>query len=165
MFSSEFNTPANNLQRHLENQGVRFAFTRKQREWIRDERDGGTCQFPEEHRCKGRLEVHHISPQGYLKRAGVAPEDIDNPYNAITVCQEAHHKIHPDIAVARKMGYTRDLFRKRFTLEGSIKKANGVYWNNAWDGRMRLIARDRTEELFHDGNLFPGVREKALGAD
>jgi predicted SprT family Zn-dependent metalloprotease len=81
---------------------LELALNREQKEAIR-KRDHYRCQFPEHQHgncpCHGRLEIHHILPQGYAKLLEINP---DFPENVLLICQYAHDLIHADVAEAKK---------------------------------------------------------------
>lgn len=127
-----------------------FAFTERQRRWIR-ERDDEMCQHPDDSiPHEGRLEVHHIEPQGWAKTILEKPEEeVDIPENAITLCANHHvgdEGIHPDVAEAKRNYRTNprsfsDMFAERKRKMAERQK----YWNDEWDEKMGLIARIRTD--------------------
>src|SRR3990167_5525194 len=71
------------------------AFTVKQRLAIKN-RDEERCQVEDiiPHQHRGRIEVHHITPQAYHY---ANDSDPDYSENAIALCQEAHQRVHPDL--------------------------------------------------------------------
>jgi hypothetical protein len=137
-----------------------FAFNYAQRKWIREERDKGKCQAPFPHRCNEKekqCQVHHILPQGYCLRVDI--EDPDFPENAITLCQNAHDKIHPDVPSARH-NYSQDKGSFGKLKEDRSKKLDNreVYWNTEHDRQMQVIAIRNTEESKKKNLQFPKKR-------
>jgi len=120
-----------------------LAFTQKQRRWILD-RDNEQCQAPFRHRHGGRLEVHHILPQGYSSRMGI--EDYDYPENGITLCQVAHDTIHPDVPKARG-DYHQDVgsFGKLREQRSEKLDKKQIYWNDDHDRQLQVVAIRRTQ--------------------
>lgn len=70
----------------------RLSFSQKQVEAIW-ERDNGKCQYPGcTNKTKYKVEVHHVTPQGYSIRINnMRP---DSPFNAVCLCEE-HHVGYP----------------------------------------------------------------------
>ena len=139
------------------------AFTKKQREAIRDERDGGKCHFPAEHNCNDKFEVHHIEPQRWSEWQG--KEDYDRADNALTVCSNSHDLIHPDRVVAKKR-YWRDKLKGKdsFKTLGQIRdqklRNHEIYWVNIWDDDMKAIAAKLTLDALADDWVFPPKKER-----
>jgi hypothetical protein len=122
------------------------AFSDKQRRWIKD-RDENKCQAPFNHRCgpKRILHIHHILPQGYGKEMGI--ENCDFPENGITVCRNAHDRVHPDMVESRReysqnRGSFGDLRKKR----NEQLKHREIYWDDTWDRAMQTVAIRRTQK-------------------
>lgn len=134
------------------------AFTKKQREAIRDDRDGGRCHFPAEHRCnEDKLEVHHLIPQRYSEWIGVDP---DFPENGLTVCSNSHDLIHPDRVKARKTYHKskrkgKDSFKTMGQERDEKLRKREIYWTDTWDRLMVVIALKLTQEAEKRGWEFP----------
>ena len=130
-----------------------FAFSERQREWIR-RRDKDKCQAPFKHKHKGRLEVHHILPQGYAHRMGI--ENYDFPENGITICQTAHDIIHPDMTSARAE-YNQDVgsFGKLREQRSARLDNREIYWNDEFDRQMQVVTLRTTQE-YEKKYKFPG---------
>lgn len=151
-------------------QGVRFAyenwqltlasiiigaFTVKQRLAVK-RRDNEECQAGDiiPHRHRGRLEVHHVTPQAYHYANG---SDPDYPENAITLCQEAHQRIHPDLPEALEdyQKGDKEAFKKMGLLQ-QYKAARGeIFWDSRWDAKMNTRARRNTEDAKKKGWSWP----------
>ena len=136
-----------------------LTLTRAQRISIREKRDGGRCRFDHPHgdECEGRLEVHHIAPQRYLKDKGYTEEEIDVPENLITVCEHAHHDhIHLDIRKARKAYYKdKKSYEKTFIERERVLKEGKPYWNRAYDRVLKQIAMQRTIVAMRENWEYP----------
>lgn len=134
-----------------------LALSDKQRKAILA-RDHYRCQFPVPHNCGGRLEVHHIEPQKWEEIViRLSEEERDRPLNLITLCQNAHHTIHPDekeFAARYKNGEkdARELIEKR-RLEMCCQRRE--YWYSAYDDQMRTRVRELTEEAWRKGWKYP----------
>ncbi len=127
------------------------AFTQNQRRWIR-QRDDEKCQAPFNHKedLINPKQVHHIKPQGYLKR--VAPEvSPDFPENGITLCRNAHEIIHPDVIGARHQ-YSQDQgsFGKLMEERKDKLDKRKIYWNDEFDRPMKVIALRNTRRFEKD---------------
>lgn len=124
-----------------------FAFSKAQREEIL-ERDEHKCQAPWKHECKGRLEIHHVLPQGYAKKFGVDPDFIEN---GITLCQNAHvgrEGVHPDTAQAFEEYKTdKKAFKKMIEKRKQKLEERVIYWNDEHDRPMQVVALKRTQEM------------------
>lgn len=136
-----------------------LALSKEQRLAIREGRDEGSCQFPHPHGdvCEGRLEVHHIMPQRYLKDKGYTEEEIDVPENLLTVCQHAHQNhIHLDIRKARKNYYKdKKSYEHVFKERDKALKEGKPYWNRAYDRILKHTAMQRTIEAMKEGWEYP----------
>jgi hypothetical protein len=137
-----------------------FALSKKQRLFIKIERDGGQCQFPphlngSKRDClPKRLEVHHILPQRYCERLGINP---DYPENVLTVCRNAHHKIHPDMGAAIK-DYAKqglEAIKNVFKSREAALDHHQVYWDGKWDRPMSAQAVKLTQKSRSAGKKFP----------
>lgn len=135
------------------------AFTNQQRWAIREERDGGKCQFPPHlnghaKECGGRLEVHHILGQRYCRHFKIDP---DFPANAITICENAHSKvIHPDMQTARReYGMNKESYHKAFEARDELLKEGKIYWNDEHDRSMTAVAIRNTQRAESNGWQFP----------
>jgi hypothetical protein len=132
------------------------AFTPRQREAIR-KRDHYKCQFPDKHDCGGRHEVHHVLPQGYAKEVGVDP---DYPENALTICKNAHEKIHPDSGAARRSWKPKsDVFVRVQEARKEKLAHREIYWNPTWDRQMTVVAVRNTQRARAEGWTFPGEED------
>lgn len=130
-----------------------LAFSSRQKTWIRD-RDNNECQFPvvvkpDSYKPCGRtdhLQIHHaIIPQRFGRENGYAPEELDVPENAITLC-ESHHNgvIHNDMLVA-KLAYGKDKtsFAQAFERRGEKLDHGERYWNDEYDTLFERIIKAR----------------------
>src|SRR3990167_2442756 len=151
---------------------VLAAYTPKQRDAIKS-RDHYKCQFPphlngHKNECSGRLEVHHIKPQRYLKNFGVDP-DFEN--NGLTVCANAHtgidpktppeRVIHPDMREAHII-YKEDKesYKKVFKKRDEALQSGVIYWNDTYDRPMEVIAIRNTQRGHEKGWNFPPKGKK-----
>jgi len=133
----------------------RLSFSIKRKKWCL-QRDK-TCQAPFKHECDGGLQVHHILPHAYLNR--VAPDiSADFPENFITVCQNAHEIIHPDVLWAR-MNYHKDTntFQILRSQRNIQMDNHQIYWNDTWDRSMNVMALINTRKF---KNPFPGYKRR-----
>jgi hypothetical protein len=135
------------------------AFTRKQRDAI-VERDDNKCQFPEHHKHKGGLQVHHIIPQRYSEQLGIDP---DFPENGLTLCEDSHHKVHPDIKRAKQTYHQKkrvgeSSFNEVFQERQEKIKNKEIYWDDSWDRKMSTTAVRNTQKKSKLGWLFPKKR-------
>ncbi len=132
-----------------------FAFSKAQHEAIL-ERDEHKCQAPWKHECKGRLEVHHVLPQGYSKMFGVDPDFVEN---GITLCQNSHvgrEGVHPDTAEAFDEYKTnKRAFKDMIARRAEKLKEHIIYWNSEHDRPMQVVALKRTQEAKKRGQIFP----------
>ncbi len=135
--------------------------TTRQKEAIR-QRDGYQCNFPEhlnghKHECGGRLEIHHVLPQGYCREFGIDP---DYPENTLCICRNAHDKIHPDSAYARKHYRPKgDSFTIAFDNREKLIAERKIYWNPSWDRQMSAKAVQNTQNARNEGWEFPAKKE------
>ena len=141
----------------------RWAFTRKQREFIR-QRDGQKCNFPEhlnghKHECGGRLEVHHLLPQGYCQKLHIDPDFVTN---GITICRNAHHTVHPDmkIADAELAQGDQDAYQKAHQKHNELMAHGEIYWDPSWDRSMLATAVRNTQKVEAKGLIFPNKYKK-----
>ena len=143
---------------------VALALSKEQRIAIREGRDEGRCQFPHPHgdECEGNLQVHHITPQRYLKDKGYQEEEIDVPENLITCCEHAHHDhIHLDMRRAKKR-YREDKnsYKREFSLREHALQQGRPYWNTAYDKALKIIAGKRTVRAMREGWEYPLKRQQ-----
>lgn len=133
------------------------AFSKKQRLAIHV-RDGHKCNFPDHlekggKQCEGRLEVHHILPQGYCRELGINPDYAEN---ALTICQKAHDTVHPDSAHARKVWKPKsDAFLKVQDKRQKEIAERKPYWNTAFDREMNAQAVKNTQIAQSQGWSLP----------
>lgn len=147
-------------------------FSHRQREWIRTAW-GNKCQGKNigmKHKCGGDLQIHHITPQLYgYEYLGMTEQEVDNPYNAIPLCADAHvgergtpDCIHPDQIGIKKLwsiypGVFDELQKVR-----REKALQGIqYWNTRWDFNMQRLVKDRMDKYFRNGaKPFPDHNHK-----
>lgn len=146
------------------NHRVEYRFTSKQRIAIRDDRDGGLCQFPEcfkspicgaECRETATCEkhVHHILAHRYLQNLNVDP---DFPENAITIGKQAHDLIHPDIATAKKRYHLdKNAFHRVFDMRDTELERHKIYWVDNWDRPLTVQSIRLTQNAKKRGWEFP----------
>jgi hypothetical protein len=137
-----------------------FAFTEKQKDWIR-RRDGNRCQAPFPHHCADngkKPPVHHILPDHFLQHFHTNP---DVPENGITVCQNAHDMIHPDVPGTRRAYHQdKDAFKKLRDQRDAKLKQKQPYWRDTWDRAMQVIALRQTQDYETPDNPFPDAHRK-----
>lgn len=139
-----------------------LAFTKQQRDWIVYQRDEGHCQAPEPHQCNEAegLEAHHIIPQRYGQRVGLTADDLDVSENAISLCKNFHHTIHPDMAEALR-NYHAAKAEGRNTIEEVFKERDKTldqrkpYWVTVYDRQLHVSAMKRTAKAKKKGKIFP----------
>jgi hypothetical protein len=143
-----------------------LAFSKKQRDSIVNDRDGGRCLAPFKHTCvPEKLELHHCTPQRYGFKMGLDEETLDVPENAISLCVKAHDVIHPD-RVAARQNYHQDKaqginsFEKLGEERAKKLEERTVYWNTEHDRAMRVIAMRQTQEAKKKGWIFPSPPKK-----
>lgn len=140
------------------------ALSDKQRRSVRDDRDGGKCQFPGQHHCTpDRLEVHHISPQRWEESMDIPEEVRDRKNNVLTICYTAHQVVvHPDMEEARAKyrrgdkGAFRDVFVARLR---KIARRE-PYWETVYDAAMMQRARQLTAQAEARGWQMPTVKRR-----
>ena len=134
---------------------VFLALSLKQRMAVQN-RDGKKCNLPAEHDCRGRLEVHHLLPQGYC---GVLNIDPDFPENVLTICKNSHvgsDGIHPDIAEALQNYHIDPKAMERVREQRTELLANHeIYWNTKWDRQMSAVAVRNTQQAEKNGWFMP----------
>ena len=152
------------------------ALSKKQRKWVLD-RDNHQCQFPVYDEKRGwhvcgsrdRLQTHHLCPQRWGKAEGKTEEELDDPYNLLTLCYYHHQVfIHPDMELARKdygrqkkLGIKKpDSFKWIFKKRDEAVKRGEHYWNDDWDKFMKEIARERTDNAIIRGRKYPKKRKR-----
>lgn len=138
------------------------AFSKKQRESIRDDRDEGKCQFPEDHSCGGGLEVHHIMPQRYAEWQG---KDPDYAENGLTICSNSHDMIHPDRVKAKKTYHARkkrgeDSFKSLGQERDEKLRNKEKYWTDTWDRVLAVTALYLTRTAETRGWHLPNAAKK-----
>lgn len=141
-----------------------LSFNEQQKKWI-DERDKGQCQGNAaglKHRCKGRLERHHIIPQGYAKRIGLDP---DFGENGILLCQAAHRLIHPDLDETLRNYHQNKKdgingFDKLREQRNALLDEREIYWNSKWDRQLIAYATRATQKMRRRGKPFPLNRKQ-----
>jgi hypothetical protein len=121
--------------------------TKKQRLWIHI-RDGWRCRF---NGCdsSAMLEIHHIVPSFHAKWVlGWTDQQINSPFNTITLCHPNHFMIHsvPKLecdAVVQRL-------RKNFLHQR-------LYWNTSFDDELSARAIELTELYLakNPDNPFP----------
>lgn len=132
------------------------ALVERQRKSIR-ERDEQICQSPIAHKCFGRIEIHHVAPQGFEKRLGVPEYQRDRPENLLSLCQNFHHLVHPDEKEFLEI-YHQDPKNARAYIEENRKRLNEsgrIYWFQLWDDKLRSAANLRTRIAESSGWRFP----------
>lgn len=146
--------------------GVGLAFTRAQRDYIKD-RDV-SCVAPFDHDCNQTtkpLEVHHILGQRYLAFVGKLMGfkiDPDRPENAITLCRNAHHVIHPDMAEAMHHYHDEgaDAIKQVFVDREEKLKNREIPWCDQHDRKMQVIAMVNTQKAKLSGKIFPWRKDQ-----
>jgi len=132
------------------------------------------CQFPHWYKgvdipvvpCNGHIlkkndvptvEVHHIKPQGWAIAHNVVPEEVDDPFIALTICKNAHHMcIHPDMLDAlaeyrpEKTSFQEVFEARKEDIELGLK-----YWNSQWDEVLLVISEHQTRVSLKNGWVFP----------
>jgi hypothetical protein len=69
-----------------------------------------------------RLQIHHITPRSYASNClHWIPEQINTPFNGITLCRVCHAQIHNG--------------------KHDLEK---IYWNQEFDDYLRNLAIERT---------------------
>ena len=101
--------------------------------WIRVVRDQNRCQFPGKHRCKGKLQVHHIYPCAAAMQDESTRHCIDDPLNGITVCSNAHEN----------------------HLHTGSNFVGPVCLDTRWDQRMKEIIIERTQAAMKRNQFAP----------
>lgn len=132
-----------------------MALTDRQRRAVRN-RDGNKCNLPAEHDCGGRLEVHHVLPQGYLGLLGIDP---DYPENVVTICHKAHvgspDAIHPDLYDALQNYHIDPKAIERVREQRNELLANHeIYWNPKWDRILSATAVKNTQKAKEKSGWF-----------
>lgn len=120
-------------------------------------RDSKKCNLPAEHDCRGRLEVHHVLPQGYCGLLDIEP---DFPENLLTICHNSHvgngNSIHPDIAEALQNYHTDPKAIERVREQRTELMANHeIYWNPKWDRVLSATAVKNTQRAKERGWFLP----------
>jgi HNH endonuclease len=142
--------------------------TTKQRAWVRD-RDDNRCNFPTswtEHsydRCGRRhfveLHVHHITPYTWAaRRLGWEPEQINSPYNLITLCKNHHFAfVHgTDMReIFQQYADDKEAFAKMFARRRLLTDQGMPYWDTQWDQIFNIIAEGRTDRYVAQVSEFP----------
>lgn len=139
-----------------------MALSQRQREAIRDERDGHKCQAPFQHKCNGwgknaQFNVHHISPQRFEEHEGIEEAQRDRPTNLITICTNAHDMIHPDNESMRRSFREKDQYKSGsiFAHRDELASRGIPYWRTTWDEAMRSVAHRLTEKAIKKGWVYP----------
>lgn len=145
----------------------KLALTKTQKTAIR-ERDDNRCQFPDhlnghKHECGGNLNVHHILPQGYCNELNINP---DFPENCLTLCENSHKLIHPDMEYARKHWVPKgDSYLKVQEKRKDSLEHKEVYWVTTWDRAMSATAVRRTQQKEKEGWRFPKLKREFFDED
>jgi len=143
------------------------ALSERQRKSVRDDRDSGKCQFPARHNCTpGRLEVHHVSPQGKEKDMCIPEAVRDRPENVITICYQAHQVIvHPDMEDARReyRNGNKHAFNDVFEKRRELIARGEPYWNTVYDAAMLQRAKELTARATARGWVMPDVKRRERG--
>jgi len=137
--------------------------THRQREWLRNVWNN-KCQGKNigmKHKCGNDIQFHHITPQGWsYEFLGATEEEVDNPYNLIPLCSDAHvgtrgtrDCIHPDQIEALKnyRDGDKEAFRKLQENRISMAREGNIYWNTKWDYNMIRLVRLKIDEYFRNG--------------
>lgn len=142
----------------------RMALNHKQREAILI-RDDHKCQAQFPHRCNDKegLEVHHIIPQGLLKRFMIDEQMRDNPLNLLSLCKNAHREIHPDVSTALRNYHEDkqnglDSFREMSKLRAMTMDQRLAYYRDQFDRSFQIIAMMNTQKAKNTGWKYPGKR-------
>lgn len=131
--------------------------------------------------CGGRgctINVHHISPQRFSAvNLGWTPEQIDSPYNAISVFQCEHtgkmgngqlvdpttdFVLHPDNITALenyRQGITT-AYQDMFALRNALAEAGETYWNTDHDAEMLEQVKLLTDNVVAQGWIWPTVNHR-----
>lgn len=122
-------------------------FTKHQRRWILG-RDNWVCAL-----CGSAtmLHVHHIVPQRWARVVlGWSAEQINTPYNGVTLCARCHvgpsrHCIHPDMMRARRLyPYDRESYKLVFGYRDMLCSEKIPYWNTKFDSFLAKTAAQRS---------------------
>jgi hypothetical protein len=131
-----------------------WAFSLKQKKAL-DARDGGKCQAPFKHECKGGNQRHHILPQGYCQKFGIDP---DFALNGIVLCENAHIRIiHPDAQEAKvkyKKGDKKAFEELRKERSEKLDE-RVVYWEDKYDRPLYATAVRNTQRAEKKGWKWP----------
>lgn len=143
-----------------------LAFTKRQRDAIALERDGGHCVAPFEHECNegNGLEVHHVIPQRYGYRVGLTESELDMPENAVTLCKNGHNVIHPDRVQAlhtyhQAKAEGRNTFDELGKAREETLNRREPYWVTVFDRALHVTALKQTAKAKKKGWIFPGKRK------
>jgi len=116
-------------------------------------RDHYHCNFPGEHECKGRKEIHRILPQWYCNEMGIGP---NFPENLITICESAHLMIHPDIEHVRHHWQPHsEEYQRIFKQRRELLDSRQIYWVDDWDRQLLVLAIRNTQEASEKGWCYP----------
>lgn len=138
-----------------------MALSSYERRSIAEERDGNKCHAPFKHKCseKKGVQVHHITPQRYAEFVGLDEDTYDVPENLISICENAHRMIHPDMDTAiaqyhhmKKKGINS--FKNMAAWRDEKLRNKQIYWNDEWDRQMRVVAMKLTQEARKRGWQF-----------
>jgi HNH endonuclease len=150
--------------------------TDKQKNWVRD-RDDNRCNFPTHwtdssyDRCGRRrlfteVHVHHIVPYSWAARRLLwTPEEINNPYNLITLCKNHHFAyVHgTDMRdIFQKYRDNKDAYREMFARRRKLTDEGIPYWDTQWDDIFKRIAEGRTDRYVASTAEFPMRRIRRL---
>lgn len=145
--------------------------TAKQKESIL-KRDNYTCQAPVAHKCNGdqkTLNVHHIMPQRFCTKLGIAYQATNSPCNLISICENFHvgyDGVHPDIAEGKRNFWKRDGSWERVFEERNNKLERcEPYWETSWDRLFFNRATELTKEAYKKGWRFPSKKVRKSQED
>lgn len=150
--------------------------TKKQRNWV-IERDDNRCNFPlhwtddSYDRCGRRrlfneVHVHHIVPYSWAsRRLGWEAEEINNPYNLITLCKDHHFAyVHgTDMRdIFQQYRDNRQAYQIMFERRRRLTDQGIPYWDTQWDDVFKRIAEGRTDRHIINVSEFPMRRVRRL---
>ena len=150
--------------------------TKKQRTWVLD-RDDNRCNFPTHYteqtydRCGRRrlftqVHVHHIVPYSWAsRRLGWEPEDINSPYNLISLCKDHHFGFVHGTDMRDIFQQYRDnnqAFQIMFERRRRLTDQGIPYWDTQWDDVFKQIAEGRTDRRILNHSEFPMRRIRRL---
>lgn len=133
-----------------------------QRIAIRTGRDEDRCHFPHyldpRIDCTGRLEVHHALP----KRFATVALGIENPHIPevlITICNNSHEHIHPDMRLAKRAYHMdQNSYKNMCMFRDEDLRRGKAYWITKYDNELLDIANERCEIKRTEGWIFPTGR-------